>query len=392
MDSAEASMEVVASSGTTRAATSATAGAAAATAAERQLAQALLVGSVCLTIVGQFAVFESALFVSTVCFTPGVLCWHDVQALLGPPHPQHQKGGESTTFDARRGGYAQPAFEAGAGLAALPAQQREERFVRKRCALISTVLKSICVWASASLGGVVPPGRERSPTKRPRELGRRGWDPIGRNEEVLCECTRGLKPAGGTGARFVLILWPGRTSRVGLFHLAEGPMGQHSDYREGFGGGPLERVNPGRHLVFVRPEGVPGTALRNRTTMILSWIDGLRLFVSLTGVGVKQSCRMPSVVCVTGRLRRRLSPREDCRAHGPGSWSRARQQAHVRECRAHAALRGSRGPDSIGRRKCFLASWSVKFRRIGEASHPGPGPGEPAYQEWRSANITGFVT
>ena len=118
MDSAEASMEVVASSGTTRAAASATAGAAAATAAERQLAQAmasqrrcaaLLVGSLCLTIVGQFAVFESAVFVSTVCFTPGVLCWHDVQVLLSPPNPQHQKGGESTTFDTRRGGYAQPA-------------------------------------------------------------------------------------------------------------------------------------------------------------------------------------------------------------------------------------------------------------------------------------------
>ena len=167
-------------------------------------------------------------------------------------------------------------------------------------------------------------------------------------------------------------------------------MFQSSEHRKGFDGGPLERVNLGRHLIFVRPEGVRGTALRNRTTMILSRIDGLKLFGGLPGVEVKQSCRMPSVACATGRPRRRLAPREDCRTHGAGSCSRARQQAHVRECRALAAAEGSRGPDSIGMREWFLASWFMEFRRAGEASHPGPGPGEPAYQEWRSANITGF--
>ena len=100
-------------------------------------------------------------------------------------------------MDTRQGGHAQPAFEAGAGTAAMPPQRREKRFERKRCALNFTLLRSICVWSRAGLGGVVPPGRERSPTKRFKELARRVWDPIGGNEDVLFGCTRGLKPAEG---------------------------------------------------------------------------------------------------------------------------------------------------------------------------------------------------
>ena len=167
-------------------------------------------------------------------------------------------------------------------------------------------------------------------------------------------------------------------------------MFQRSDYREGFGGGPLERVNLGRDLIFVWPEGVRGTVLRNRTTMILSRIDGLRLVGGLPGVEVKQSCRMPSVACATGRPRRRLAPREDCRTHGAWSCSRGRQQAHVGKCRAPSAPRGSRSPDSFGLREWFLASWFMEFRRVGEAAHPGPEPGSQVFQDWRSANITGF--
>ena len=72
-------------------------------------------------------------------------------------------------------------------------------------------------------------------------------------------------------------------------------MFQRSEHRKGFEGGPLERVNLGRHLIFVRPEGVRGTDLRNRTTMIISRIADLRRDGGMPGIEVKQSLRMPCV-------------------------------------------------------------------------------------------------
>jgi hypothetical protein len=37
-----------------------------------------------------------------------------------------------------------------------------------------------------------------------------------------------------------------------------------------------------------------------------------------------------------------------------------------------------------------ISCWFLEFRRVGEAAHPGPEPGSQVFQDWRSANITGF--
>ena len=207
------SMEIVVIKGAACAAGSGTEGAAAAAAAERKQ----VFGGFPAATAGD----ESARCVGIVCFALGVIMLQHVVQTCSPSNFQHKRGGGLTTVDTRQGGHAQPAFEAGAGTAAMPPQRREKRFERKRCALNFTLLGSICVWSRAGLGGVVPPGRERSPTKCFKELARKVWDPIGGNEDVLFGCTRGLKPAGGVCPRFFLILGPCRTFRAGFVALKE---------------------------------------------------------------------------------------------------------------------------------------------------------------------------
>ena len=147
-------------------------------------------------------------------------------------------------------------------------------------------------------------------------------------------------------------------------------MFQRSEHGENLGGSLLESVNLGRHLGFFCPEGVRETLAGNNTARI----DSRSYDLSLVGSG-----RMRSAICAAGRPRRRPAPGNGRRTRRAGTWSRAWQQAHGRVCEAPA-----------GPREWFLVNWFGVVRRVGEASHPGPGPGEPAFQDWRSANITGF--
>ena len=107
-------------------------------------------------------------------------------------------------------------------------------------------------------------------------------------------------------------------------------------------------------------------------------------------VSVKPSKRVGVHPCPG---RRRRHPR------GGGAALRPRLCRWV--CRTQGATRASRGrppfaagrdrrPNSPGARELVLAGWFLEVRRVGEAAHPGPEPGLQVFQDWRSANITGF--
>jgi hypothetical protein len=317
------------------------------------------------------------------CFTSGVMCWHDVQVLLGPKDPQQNNGGNSTTCYTRRGGYAQPTFEAGEGPFAWAAQHKKRAGGRKH-ALITTVHAGSCVWASASLGGVLPPVREKSPTKRPREIVCRGCSPEGRDGDAPLKYTRGLKPAGGTETRFVLRQGPGRTGRTRVLHLEGGPMFQRSEHGENLGGSLLESVNLGRHLGFFCPEGVRETLAGNNTARIDSRSYDLSLVGWVRPHAQRHLCRRTAAEEAGARQRPQDAPcrhveprlaagtraclRGPCRSEGmvlgelvwgcptcwgsfaPGAWARGAGISRL-EVGKHHGLLPRRGGARLGRRR-----------------------------------------
>ena len=67
-----------------------------------------------------------------------------------------------------------------------------------------------------------------------------------------------------------------------------------------------------------------------------------------------------------------------------------RRRRRPRRAPAAAPARLARLCSSPGDSALDPAGWFLEFRRVGEAAHPGPEPGSQLFQDWRSANITGF--